>query len=172
MKIKNDGFIPTPTDRCDLQEQGGFIALISVIIITLVLITVITGLATKGFLDRFNIIDGENKEISAGLASACVESARIKIARDGITYLGNEALLISVSKDEDGNITGYNRCEIFDVDHVGGESTFTVRGLYSNPRTSYEECSLAGGDKPCASTKYEVVIPTNNAASTTSWREI
>lgn len=82
MKTKNDGFILTPIRRCDLQEQGGFIALISVIVITLVLITVTVALATKGFLDRFNILDGENKEISAGLASACVESARIKIARD------------------------------------------------------------------------------------------
>ena len=116
-------------------NNNGFIALISVIIITLILLSTTAALATKGFLDRFNILEGEAKEISAGLASACVESARIKIARDGDNYTGDETLMVVTDPaDPAKNKT----CEIVLVTHSGDESTIQSKGAYKKATTNYE----------------------------------
>src|SRR3990167_5337659 len=122
---KGNGVYPSPFGV--VKKGEGFIALISVIVITMILLGTTASLATKGFLDRFNILEGEAKEISAGLASACVESARIKIARDGINYVGSETLSV-----------GENTCEIVLVTHNGSESTIQSKGVYKGATTSYE----------------------------------
>jgi len=106
-----------------INNQRGFIALISVIVITLVLLGTTASLATKGFLDRFNILEGEAKEISAGLAAACVESAQIKVARDS-TYTGGETLNV----DE-------NTCTIVSYDSNTG--TICVNAIYKYATTNY-----------------------------------
>lgn len=107
-------------------NQKGFVALISVIIITLILLVTTTTLSLTGFLNRFNILEGEAKEISTGLAAACVESAQIKIARDS-TYAGGEALVV-----------GEDECEILAVTHDGAGSTVQARGVYKEATTNYE----------------------------------
>lgn len=125
------------------EQNSGFVALISAIVITLVLLSTATALAVKGFLDRSNILDGNAKETSAGLASACVESARIKVARDGSRYAGGETL----------NVNG-EECTVTSVTHSGGESTICAEGVYRR-----------------ATTSYRVVVKTSDA-SIISWREI
>ena len=55
--------------------QDGYIALISVIIISLLLITVITALSTINYFSRYNILENEYKERSSGLAEGCVDYA-------------------------------------------------------------------------------------------------
>jgi hypothetical protein len=125
------------------SKNSGFIALISVVIITLILLSTTASLATKGFLDRFNILEGEAKEISAGLASACVESALIKIARDGADYAGGETLAVSDKS-----------CEIISTTHSGGDSTIKAQGIYKK-----------------ATTNYEVIVDTDDQ-DITSWKEV
>lgn len=60
----------------------GFIALISVVIISFVLLLVATTLGLKGFFSRFNILDSESKTKSAELVNGCIETARLKLAND------------------------------------------------------------------------------------------
>ena len=60
----------------------GFIALFSVIIISLVLLLVASALSFSGFFARFNILDSELKAQSEGLADACIEHVRLALALD------------------------------------------------------------------------------------------
>lgn len=79
------------------DKQSGFVALISVIIIALVLTTVTFSLSFSGFISRFNIFDAENKEVSIGLAEACVDTAMLKLEQT-LTYIGNEVITIGAGK--------------------------------------------------------------------------
>ena len=106
-----------------LREQNGFVAVISVIIITIILLVTITTLSTTGFLNRFNILEGEAKEVSAGLAAACVESARIKIARDPSYSPTNEVLNVDDKT-----------CTIVSVQ----SNTIKATGSYKGATTNYE----------------------------------
>src|SRR3990167_10788444 len=118
-------------------DNEGFIALISVIVITMILLGTTATLGMKGFLDRFNILEGEAKEISAGLASACVESARIKIARDP----AYDPTLIS--PDGETLIVDDKECTIVSV--VSG--TIRTRGVH---------------ERTGATTKYEVEVDSDD----------
>ena len=64
------------------NNQKGFIALFSVIIISFVLLLMTITANFSGFSGRFNIFDSENKERSNELADACIEEARLAIALD------------------------------------------------------------------------------------------
>ncbi len=60
----------------------GFVALTSSLIISFIFLVTAVSLGQKGIIARFAILDIENKEISKGHARACVEVARIALARN------------------------------------------------------------------------------------------
>ena len=68
--------------------QDGYIALTSVIIVSLLLITVITALSAVNYFSRYNILENEYKERSSGLAEACVDYAIGRVASNP-SYAGN-----------------------------------------------------------------------------------
>jgi hypothetical protein len=68
------------------NNQGGFIALMSVIIIFAALIILVSIVSTTGFYTRFSVLDYENKKVSVGLAEACVETALVNLAKDPANY--------------------------------------------------------------------------------------
>lgn len=61
---------------------SGFIALMSVIIISAILLVLVFTLGVSSFFNRFDALDAENKRISLGLAEACVNVAMLKIAQN------------------------------------------------------------------------------------------
>jgi len=65
-----------------INKQQGFVALLSVIIISFVLVLVATTLSFTGYFTRFNILDSESKKRSESLADACIEQARLELAVD------------------------------------------------------------------------------------------
>lgn len=67
------------------QTPRGFVALMSVIIISVILLLYVFGLGALSFFARFDSLDSENKRISLGLAESCVSAALLKIAQDS-TY--------------------------------------------------------------------------------------
>jgi len=69
------------------NNNKGFIALISVVIISFVLLLVATTLGLKGFFSRFNILDSESKAKSSELANGCIETARLKLVNNN-SYIG------------------------------------------------------------------------------------
>jgi len=132
---KGNGFTP---HLFSVTKKGeGFIALISVIVITMILLGTTATLGMKGFLDRFNILEGEAKEISAGLASACVESARIKIARDpaydptSSTPEGEELVVVADPDDSAKD----KKCTIVSYDN--DTDTVCVNAIYKEATTNY-----------------------------------
>ena len=64
------------------DNQDGFVALVSAIVIAALLIIIGASLGYTGFFSRFNILDTEFKEASLGLAEACAEIARVEIANN------------------------------------------------------------------------------------------
>lgn len=67
------------------RENGGYIALISTIIISFILLGLTASMSTAGFYARFNSLDSEYKRISLGLAESCVHAALLKLAKNN-TY--------------------------------------------------------------------------------------
>ncbi len=89
------------------DNQSGFIALTSAVVITALLIVVTIALSYSGFFARFNVLDTEFKKESVGYAEACVEKARIMIAN---------------------NVSSYPPTINIDSDNPGDECTLTVTG--------------------------------------------
>ena len=87
----------------NLKSQEGFIALISAIVISFLLITITVALNFVGFYGRFNILDSEYKETSVGLAEACADSAMLQLVQGImplpgtiVTVGSNQCTLVSV----------------------------------------------------------------------------
>src|ERR1043166_3984600 len=66
----------------NMENQKGFVALMSVIIISAILLTLIFTLNLSSFFARYDALGGDNKRVSLGLAEACVEAAKLKIAQN------------------------------------------------------------------------------------------
>ena len=63
-------------------QPRGFVALMSVTIISAVLLVFVFGLGAVSFFARFDALDSEHKRISLSLAESCVSAALLKIAQD------------------------------------------------------------------------------------------
>lgn len=71
------------------NSGAGFIALVSAVIISVVLLTLVIGTGERGFSSRFNILNSELKAMSSGLAEACVETAILFLAQDVNHFITN-----------------------------------------------------------------------------------
>ena len=64
-----------------MYGDRGFIALISILVISAVLLVLLFTLETASFFTRFGALEAENKRESLSLAEACVSVARLQFAR-------------------------------------------------------------------------------------------
>jgi hypothetical protein len=64
------------------KNKTGFIALMSAIIISVVLLVLATTLSVAGFFSRFNVLDAQYKQQSSGLARGCIDAALLQLAQD------------------------------------------------------------------------------------------
>jgi hypothetical protein len=62
--------------------KKGFIALISVIMVSAVLTVVVAAASAASFNTRFNILDQENKKAGVALTKACVQRVLIEAAKE------------------------------------------------------------------------------------------
>lgn len=67
------------------SHHRGFVALMSVIIISAILLVLVFTLGTSAFFNRFDALDVESKRVSQGLAEACVNAALLKYVRGDYT---------------------------------------------------------------------------------------
>ncbi len=74
------------------KNESGFIALMAVIVISAVLLSITFSVSAGGYFTRFNVLNGEFKRISLGLAESCVDVALLKIGEQYTTYTGNETI--------------------------------------------------------------------------------
>ena len=64
------------------QTNRGFIALISAIIISAVLLAAVSTIGASAFYARFDSLNAEYKRVSLGLSESCVSEALLKIAQN------------------------------------------------------------------------------------------
>lgn len=88
-----------------IETNRGFIALVSVIIISFVLVLTAISLNFSGFYARFNVLDMEIKARTEALARGCIEQAKLEIAIDP-SFIGSETLNINSYKCKYEVLTG------------------------------------------------------------------
>ncbi len=117
----------------NFKHQEGYIAVTSVIIISVLLITITTALSLTNYFSRFNILENEFKQKSTGLAEACLDYALGKLAADA-SYAGG---LPPVN-------VGTGTCIVCDVapTGLGYPKTIRTRAVYQK---SYTNLSIVVG---------------------------
>lgn len=124
--IGTRGFTPSEAGRAARPSlQSGFVALMSALIISAVLLIVITFLSYSGFNSRSNALDAEFKERSSALAEACVDQALLEIANDS-TYSGNATTTLGAD----------DKCYVGVVPSGSFPKTFQTRGIYGGSYTN------------------------------------
>ncbi len=114
----------------NLNNQQGFIALISAIIISLLLVTISVTVATTGFLSRFNVLDSENKERSLALAEACLDTALLRLALNPADTTTGPVV-----------ISGSDTCNVYSValnTPVADQITIQAKGVTNKAVTNLE----------------------------------
>jgi hypothetical protein len=115
--------------------QQGYVALISAIIISAVLILISVGASATGFFSRFNVLDGEYKERGNQLAEACVDSELLRLSQNpGDATTGN----VSVGSDS---------CTVFAVlqnSPSTGEVTIETKAVVEQSVTNIKVVVAAG----------------------------
>jgi CRISPR/Cas system CSM-associated protein Csm5 (group 7 of RAMP superfamily) len=131
-------------EKRNTHLEAGFIALMSVLLISFMLITFAVSVGISGFLGRYNQLDSEIKEQSIASAGACVEKAIADLVGDNPTT---------------GTVTfggGLYSCTIVAIladTPSAGETTIKSQGVYKNSYTNL------------------VVVVDSTTQATLSWRE-
>lgn len=104
------------------KENGGYIALISAIIMTVILILISIVTSQSSFLGRFDSQVLELKDKSYNLANGCLNHARLKLAQG--SYGGNETVTI-----------GTDSCTIDPISTILGNTVITSKATVGNTTT-------------------------------------
>lgn len=116
------------------HAQRGFIALVSSLVISAILVTLVFSVGTSALFARFDALNGENKRISLGLAESCVNVALIALATSTSpsTYSPTN-MVVTIGADSRGNDM---TCTIQSITHSGQVVTIDTQaqwlGAYSN----------------------------------------
>ncbi len=133
------------------NSNRGFIALISILIISVILLTAVFSLAYRGIASRFLLLDLEHKVASEKLAEGCVAVGIIAVVNDPSFTTANRAVPVG-----------------------GGECVLTIRANTSEDlpfvgRSQLEVIASSTG----ATTNLRVIIDsTTGAVVPGEWHEI
>jgi hypothetical protein len=114
------------------KREGGFILLMSSIVISVILVAIVFSISFGGFFTRFDLLDGYNKEASLGLAQACGEIAVLKKMQNPF-YGGDESVVV-----------GSDTCRILPIEIYDNgrraeiKTTATINGALSNVQVTYD----------------------------------
>lgn len=129
--------------RTAKNSNGGFIALVSVLLISVVLLLMVTTLSLSGFIGRFSILNSELKKVSASLAEACANTAVLKLAENW-NYTGNETIVVNG-----------NACAVFPVAAAGADpQILKTQAVY---RKSYTNLVITVHKTPFAIVSWQEV---------------
>lgn len=82
-----------------VKHKRGFVALMSVMIISAVLLTMVFTLGVSSFFSRFSVFDQENKFASRMLAESCIGTAMLRILQDE-AYTGDELVVVNANNPQ------------------------------------------------------------------------
>lgn len=105
-------------NKLTVSSNGGYIAITSVMIISLLLITITVALSTSNYFSRFNILESEYKTRSLGLAEACVDQALYRLVQK-----------LDTPNNFNVNI-GTSQCKIVSISPVGATRTIKTQGEF------------------------------------------
>ena len=125
------------------SSEGGYIALMSAIIVASVLTIAVFSMSYKSFTTRFNLLVVEYKKRSLNLAEACIHIAILKIIEDN-SYAGSETIVF-----------GDDECRIINI-----TGTYTIHAQAYAPKIGFRR----------AVSNIEVVL--NPDLSTADWKEV
>lgn len=121
----------TPVASVDILKHrtsnGGFVALITAIALSLILILVSVTLNQSGFFTRSALLESEYKERSVALAEACADNALLRLAVNP-SYTGNETIVIDT-----------DTCSIRPIKPrtpAAGHGTIETRALFQEATTN------------------------------------
>lgn len=77
-----------------ISKSGGYIAITTSIILSLMVMAVAIALGSANLFTRLDVVDFYNKQISSGIARSCLNEALLKLAMSS-SYTGNETIAIS-----------------------------------------------------------------------------
>lgn len=106
--------------------QSGFIALISILIVSAVLLATTLGLAQFGIANRYFIMHLEQKAASKKLAEACAHIARVQVYNDP-NYTLATALTVDIGSDT---------CTISSISESSGRSYIRTRATRGDSITN------------------------------------
>jgi len=134
------------------NHQEGYIALVSAIIISILLISITITIGMNNFFARFNVLDSESKERSSALAEACVDAVILNLANNSNYNPNNECVSVG-----DSCPSGTNICAIVSVkkDHPSiGETTIKTKAIFNKSHSNFK-----------------VVIMNTRGSKTVLWQE-
>ncbi|MES2007153.1 MAG: hypothetical protein V4436_03520 [Patescibacteria group bacterium] len=108
-----------------MNYNRGFIALMSSLIISTILLVVVVAGSVSGFTTRFNMLDAEAKQQSAALADGCVDLLLFQLGEDS-GYAGSPPI---------SRPMGGGTCT---VNASGVAGVFAVQGVYQHSYTNLE----------------------------------
>ena len=124
------------------NPQRGFIALISTVIISAILIALMASVGMASFYARSDALGAENKREAQALAESCVNIALLALATstDAAHYAPKDQIIV-VNGDAHGPATA---CVIRDIVHSGSNATIDAYASSGNSFVSVSaEISLS-----------------------------
>ena len=107
-----------------IKNNTGFVALMSAIIISVILLLIVTNLSLTGFYSRSDILDSELKERSSALAEACADTALLKLANNS-SYTGLGTI----------TVFGSDTCTIETIDPNTDPIVVNTKGIFQQATT-------------------------------------
>ena len=117
------------------QPQQGFIALMSAIVISVLLLAITLTLGLTGFFGRFNVLDSESKERSIALAEACGDSAILKLSQN-VSYIPSPAFNFATQTGGENVMVNSDKCVIVSVDTSGTLKTIKTQAVINKAYTN------------------------------------
>lgn len=132
------------------DNQSGFMALMSAIIISVVLIAITVGLSMNGFFVRSNVLNSEYKNVSSQLAEGCADGALLNLINNPAYNPSNQLYPV-----------GSNNCTIVSVTPSGSQRIIKTQGIYpsSGPEQSYTDLQVT-------------VTPSPGSMTVNAWEEL
>lgn len=145
------------------KKSGGFIAIMTVIILSAVLLALVSVSNTAGYFARFNGTNREFNRQAFALAESCANSALLSLARD-YSYAPTTPVQITLGSDS---------CTIDSLVNTGEPSsssrtvTITASANYHNTFSTVEVVVII--TNPSGAPPGQAALP---AVTITSWQEL
>lgn len=125
------------------KNERGFVALMSIVIMSAIVLVLMFTLGISVFFSRFSVLETEHKRVSLALAEACANTAMLKIVQNAsyAPAFGGECVSVS---DTCGASGATRTCRICSVEESSGTYTIRTRAVHKGAYTTIEAVGTVG----------------------------